>query len=249
MASSELNDPTRRDENLVWNQASLIPWGLVIAAIIVGFSIPSFYDWSGADQSRPAPVVGWVALAIFVADLIAWILIGIFAFRNRGESVLSDRPRYRFTISHIILLTVVVALMMFLGRATSATVVSWIFNVMVWGFVIWQVVSCGDVRSRVVPLLLCYWGPFVWTLRDISQVEILGMIPALPAILPALMVSSLMRVPFQGSVWLLPLISSIELLIGVFVMRRGPWMFLAYLLFILTLAIYGSFGMNAMMRM
>jgi len=45
---------------------------LPVAGIVAGWFMPEFYDWTGADQSRPAPVVGWIALAIAAANLLLW---------------------------------------------------------------------------------------------------------------------------------------------------------------------------------
>jgi hypothetical protein len=77
----------------------------------------------------------------------------------------------------------------------------------------------------------------------------LGMVSGLPAFFFAMLFGSLTRQHSQELGWLAMLLTSAELVIGVWIIRLGTKRFIAYLVFVLIAAIFGSFMLNALVRM
>ncbi len=95
--------------------------------------------------------------------------------------------------------------------------------------------------------------PFAWlvTWDELSNAltGMLAMAAGLPAFLPTLLVSGLVHQHGKELAWLSMLLTSAELLIGVWIMRLGPRRFVAYVIFVLIASIFGSFILNALVRM
>jgi uncharacterized protein involved in response to NO len=49
-----------------WLHASTFLFVLILISATCGWFVPAFYDWTGADQSRPSPLMWQVPLAIAV---------------------------------------------------------------------------------------------------------------------------------------------------------------------------------------
>ena len=69
---------------------------VVLLVVAAGWLMPEFYDWTGADQSRPAPIVGWIGLGILVADafvvaMLVWLHFNrVTVLRNRPAGPVAD---------------------------------------------------------------------------------------------------------------------------------------------------------------
>ncbi len=95
--------------------------------------------------------------------------------------------------------------------------------------------------------------PFAWL---VSYDELGSFSPAmiwmaagLSAFFPTVLISSLVRQHFENLVWLSMLLSGAELGLGLWIIRLGPRRTIAYLLFVLLVSTFGSFVLNALVRM
>ena len=110
-----------------------------------------------------------------------------------------------------------------------------------------------SIRWPVASLLACMYFPFAWIIpwseRSNVLPEMLWMASGLPAFFFTLLVGSLFRQHPQELAWLSMLLTSAELLIGVWLIGLGPRRFIAYFVFLLIASIFGSFTLNALVRM
>src|SRR5690606_2794588 len=88
-------------------RASTILITLILVSGISGWLIPAFYDWTGADQSRPSPLMWQVPLGVFVVALLFCGLLPWLPMRGWTDDV----PRYslQFQVRSLLVLTAVVA--------------------------------------------------------------------------------------------------------------------------------------------
>ena len=56
-----------------WKSKAIFFPMLVVEILVLGLMIPTFYEWSGADQSRPSPYVPIVFCAFLGFVIVAWI--------------------------------------------------------------------------------------------------------------------------------------------------------------------------------
>jgi hypothetical protein len=117
-------------------------------------------------------------------------------------------------------------------------------------YVVRLCVLCRSVRWPVASLLACMYFPFAWAISSIDQPNVFHILSAfaLPAIFLILLVGGLLHQHSENLVWLSMVLTSVELLIGVWLLRLGLRRFIAYLVFVLIASRYGSFVLHALMR-
>lgn len=257
------------------NPSELFFWWLGIllflVALIAGWFMPEFYDWTGADQSRAAPVVGWIAFTILVLDvgLIFGLLVLHFQDRSRkqnhdrGKDVpFANRPdrKRQFSLLQLLSAITIVALLLTLvrwmlpltGAGIGALVGAWFVYGLTVAWAVWVAVRDARARWRIALIVWLQFVPFLWLFRkpfstpDVG--ELLGMLPALPAFFPSVFLNALFRYPFQSGQWISVLLSSLTFAIGIWVVRQGPKRSLAYSFIVITFSIFGSFILHALMR-
>ncbi|MCC6510715.1 MAG: hypothetical protein IT423_16545 [Pirellulaceae bacterium] len=231
---------------------------LSLASVLTGWFMPEFYDWTGADQSRDAPIVRWIALAMLCFDALA---IGLLIWVH-VVSTAPTRPKltgYQVKLWHIMVVTLIVAGMLAFGKQASKQTsdflafASAIPSVLVLLCGAWWVRQHASMRWLLAGLLSCQLAPFLWICRDGNfwQGGLIGIsqILALPTIMPSLLLGSLLRQHYDGLIWLGNLMSSCELAVGIWLISRGTKRALSYILVTLTLSIFGSFILHALVRM
>ena len=75
------------------------------------------------------------------------------------------------------------------------------------------------------------------------------MISGLPAMIPTALVGSFIHQNLTELTGLTFLLTGIELIIGLWLIRWGPRWAIAFNLVAIIMSIYGSFGLNALLRM
>ena len=234
-----------------WAVEQWLCFVLMGVAIAVGFSVPRFYDWTGADQSRPAPVVGWVAIGIILVDCLLVAVLLLLHFSNRDPKRTPTRD-WQFSTSHLLLATMSIAVFMAIVLWKSLDVACLVLHGLFWCYAVSLAIRFHEVRWRIMMLLVCQSTPFLWILRsdDLFKMgpAMLAMVSGLPVFFPTIFVSSWMQRHFERMLWLSATLTMIELAIGLWLCFRGPKRTLVYGIGVLTLSIFGSFILNALMR-
>ena len=229
--------------------------GLIAMACIAGATMKEFYDWTGADQSRPAPVVGWIALGILAADcaIIAALLRTHYQSRVPNTSDESTSSSWRFSIRHIGIATTILAVLLIVGRSSLRDIVFQILFGAVacvgLGLAIWF----PKVRLSLATLVACQSLPYIWLLRGESGTpsnifSFLAILSVFPSFFPSIFVSMAFRQHFEQFVWFSTLLTSIQFALGIWLSFRGAKQACAYCLLLATLSIFGSFVFHALMR-
>ncbi len=224
---------------------------LIAASLVVGWFIPSFYDWTGSDQSRPSPLIGQFAIGMLVSVSILCLMLPWMPSPSPQHANDPAAPT-RFTIRTILMATAVVAVLL-AAVAKFPLVTSGGIYAIVWCRVLWTLMKCRQSRLPTAAILACLYLPFVWIagwngLSGILE-ALLGMALGLPAFFITLFAGRLSGQHIQELTWLSMLFTAIELAIGLWVVRIGPKITIAYCLWVLLISIFGSFVLNALVRM
>jgi hypothetical protein len=107
-------------------------------------------------------------------------------------------------------------------------------------------------RERLLTLLACMYLPFAWVVSHDTlprSFEVLWLAGGLPALLPTGLISSLMHRHPEQMGGLGAVLTSLELVGGLWIIRLGRRRAIAYHLFALDLSTFASFVLNALLRM
>lgn len=222
---------------------------LAVLSVLAGLFIPEFYDWSGADQSRSAPVIGWVAIGIMIADVVLIVLLAMM-HTLREKSSDATTSTWRFGMSHILIITTCVALFLAIAKWASIYVACRLLQLGVVVVGVWVAVQFPRVRFWIAWILFLQIAPFLWLVRDPSfsnaGSELLAILSCLPTLMPAALFVSANHESMQ---WILTLLTTAELAMGIWLSYLGPKRVIAWGIVVLTLSVFSSFVLNALIRM
>lgn len=229
---------------------SQLRWALIATAILAGLFMSEFYEWSGEDQSRAAPIVRWIGLGILIFDLCAF---GWLAWRHRGAPAPNAENRWkRFSIRHVLVGTTGVALIIAAQLYTKTPLIPGVLAAAL-GYAVWVAIRRPELRGQVVTLLVCLWAPLLWIVRwpetGSNVIQMLIILPGMPGLIPAGLVGFLTGQNMVGRSTLPAFCTTIELLIGLWTIYLGPRRALAYTLSVLTISLFSSFVLQALVRM
>lgn len=223
---------------------------LIAVSFSVGWYIPAYYDWTGSDQSRPSPLIGQTALGLIVGGIIVcaslpWLPLST-ALPDADPAI-----RIRFKLRTLLLMTaaaaVVIAALMKFPMVVSGGLCAIAFCHVVRFWILHR-----HYRRQTTALAACMCLPYVWIF---SYDEIDNILPAilwiasgLPAFFPACLIGVLIGQNPNDVMWLSVLLTGAEIVIGVWLIRLGPRRTIAYLLFVMLMSTFGSFGLNALVR-
>jgi hypothetical protein len=228
---------------------------LVLIAIgpVIGFYVPAFYEWSGSEQRRIAPIVGQafaglVLVTLTVCATLPWINL------DTSQPTKTDTASRRFQLRTILIATGCVAILFGALRwfPTTASVVVWLLMA---GVFVREIVHRTGGRLILIGLLATAYGPYLWFIipnrlsqSSIEMSEMLCMVLGLPAILPSMLAARFIQQHPSEMIWLPVLITSIELAAGLLMIRFGPKRTIAYCMLVLLVSTFGSFALDALMR-
>ena len=172
-----------------------------VFATLVGYFIPEYYDWTGADQSRAAPIVG--VHAALLAAMTAIALGGIYAWDRRSkidaDQERTSDPHLQVSIRQIVILTALVACFtagitgvgamgeeyqrIGAGLLSASAAFATLLAVLV-------AILKPLLRLQILGMLACQFGPFFWVCRTIGgsgngAANFVMGVPVLPALIPA----------------------------------------------------------------
>jgi hypothetical protein len=221
----------------------------VAVSVLIGASIPQFYDWTGSDQSRPSPWVPITAVAILIVGLSVCATLPWLPFPIDANS---ESQPFHVGMRAIVLLTTVVALQIALIRSRPMLVPAVGSLLLAIGCTIYFWITYPCLRWRLLSLMACMYLPFVWILlpRALTQLrsERLWLIVGLPGWMPTLLIGSMFRQNPQQLGGADMLFVAWELFIGLWIVSQGPRRAVAFTIFVLILSVFSSFILNAAMR-
>ena len=215
---------------------------------IAGWGIPGFYDWTGADQSRPVALMWQVPLTVaLVAALFCAALPWLSVSQWSRENQLHERA-FRFSITSLLVATAVAA-----ACAFVASIVPVIFAGGCCGLaciaVVHQWWSRKDRRLAIMALIGCMFLPFVWVIsNDVLNASVIWKAWALPGMLPTMVFARLAGDSFHNMGWLTFVFTAIEIAVGLWLIRGGSKRTTAYLTLLTVASLLGSLWLNAAVR-
>ncbi|MDX1929675.1 MAG: hypothetical protein SFV81_24325 [Pirellulaceae bacterium] len=234
-----------RELDVVWWLTRVI----AIVVVAAGLLMPEFYAWTGADQSRPAPVVGWIALGILIADGLVFILLVRLHYTHVVKAPVRFK-RWRFSLFHILVATTIVAIFLMLARSTSMQITCWALQVAVacWG--IWVAVKFHWTRAWIAWIAILQFAPLLWVFRHASILgpspELLAIFTGLPSLVPVAFIVPVNRESLQ---WLTTFLTTAEFATCVWLSYLGSKRALTGGIVVATLALFSSFVFHALVRM
>lgn len=222
----------------------------IAVSLLVGWLIPGFYAWTDSDQSRPSPLLWKVPLCSAIASAAFCMALSWLPIANQS---FNDAPRtpMRYSVRTLLMITAAVAVSIPL-LVKFPLLVSGITCAGAFAYLIWFCVRNPQRRRAVVALIACLILPYAWVVGYDELNRLLPtlavMIAGLPAFLPAALLSQMFGQHFQESQWLAFLLTAVELIIGVWVIRLGQKRTIAYLLLVMQTSAVGSLGFYMLCR-
>lgn len=215
---------------------------LIGLSLIVGRSLPGFYEWTGSDQSRPSKLLWAVPLGITILTFlfclaIPWLPIAPFPASQRTDKKLQFRVRTLLGLTAIS--AVLLAAIARYPLATSSVISAGTFAY----FVFWTIRN-PQYRWPAAALLACMTFPYAWLLeyKELDRLlpALLWISAGLPAYFPSLLISSLLGARLPDSFWPALLLTAGEVGLGLSMIRIGSKPAIAYCCIVALVSAFGS---------
>lgn len=229
---------------------SWISVGVCIVCFAFGVGMERYYDWTGADQSRPSRLVPLTALMILFIDTVMVSILIVRHYRDRSTHVVEAANR--FGIRHILVATALIAILAASTKVTCPPAVSVILNVAVLIGLIGWAVRVAALRVRLSILLICTFSPYAWLLFPVWKGSLsnwLMLVPSLAMFLPSMVLNSLLGFRLDDNSLTLSLFSSLGLLLSTWLSAQSPRRAALAHIAMGTQSLFGSFVLHALMRM
>jgi hypothetical protein len=228
-------------------------WTFLIALILIsatcGWFVPAFYDWTGADQSRPSPRMWQVPLAVAIGAFLFFVALPWIPITGWAKA--KSTVPLQFNLRSLLFLTAVAAVAIAIGMRAPMIVGSICLSLALVAAVRSAILN-PEQRLPIVALLTCMILPFVWILgyRELDNLmpSVLWMSAGMPGFFSMAIVAGLFGMPPHESGWLAILITAAQIAIGLWLIRVGPKRAIAYILLVMLLSLMGSLIFNALVR-
>ena len=220
----------------------------IAASLLVGWFIPRFYIWTDSDQSRPSPLLWQVPLGSIVVSMAFCVVLPWLPIANQTSNKTSQQ-RLLFSIRTLLLITAMVAVAIVL-LAKFPLLVSGIVTAGAFMYLIAFCVSNPQHRLEASALVASMSLPYVWIVGydELGRIlpDLLVMLAGLPSFLPAALLGRLFNQNMHDAFWLALLLTALEMVIGIWMIRLGPKRTIAYLLLVLHVSALGSLGFHTL---
>ena len=218
----------------------------IAASLLVGWFIPRFYIWTDSDQSRPSPLLWQVPLGSIVVSMAFCVVLPRLPIANQTSNKTSQQ-RLLFSIRTLLLITAMIAVAIVL-LAKFPLLGSGIAMAGAFMYLIAFCVSNPQHRLATAALVASMSLPYVWIVGydELGRIlpDLLVMFAGLPAFLPAALLGRLFNQNMHDAFWLALLLTALEMVIGIWMIRLGPKRTIAYLLLVLHVSALGSLGFH-----
>jgi len=231
--------------------------GLLLGCFVFGWMIPTFYDWSGADQSYSTPAADqakWALVSFGVLSwcVIPWLPINAAAAKDtKAPAAQEESHPFQFNLRLLFVITTILAILIagILNGPVAFCILLWVVAFVGASLMVSKELSW---KWQLCALLACMYFPFVWvlvwkTFKNANWTILIGAI-GLPTFLPTTILARSCGTHPDQVVWLFILLTAIEVAIGFWLIRTGPRRTTVYLVFVMLLSIYGSMFLNMGMR-
>lgn len=216
----------------------------IAVSLLVGWSIPGFYAWTDSDQSRPSSLLWKVPLWSAIASTACCMALPWLPIKSKSAYDAPQSPM-RFSVRTLLMITAGVAVAIPL-LAKFPLVVSEVACAGAFAYSIAFCVSNPKHRMAGSALVACMILPYAWVVGydELDRIlpDLAVMIAGMPAFIPAALLSQLFGQHFLESQWLMFLLTALELVVGIWMLRLGLKRTIAYLLLILQVSTLGSLG-------
>lgn len=233
---------------------SLFPL-LICTSLSLGWWVPTFYNWSGDNQSRSPPIVGYVMNGFILACVLSIFSLPLLPKLDRIE------PGRNPLIRPFGLRT---------GQIIAAAGVAGVFTVRDATFAILGIVSflypllCAiklgmaspSQRWRIISLYSSLYLPFVWIFEnDVFQgavkqgsVSFLPLLAGAPALLCSLLVGKITGDHNVLTGMIAVAVVGLEVVVGLWINQLGARRAAAYQITLLAVSVVTSYGLLALLR-
>lgn len=234
---------------------------LLVGILIIGLMIPTFYEWSGADQNRSSPqtvrTLRLVAVFLLIFLLaLPWIPskrpVEIKADLDADADPTPGPRRFQFNVRTLLIaMSLVAVAIVALGSYRLDFCVLLIIASL--AFCMWSVTHCLSWKWQMATLVGCMYFPWAWAFIDKSIHKNLDwnmLIAAfgLPSFVPSMFLARLVDRRIEDSPWILIVLTAIELAIGFWMIRLGPKRTIVWMIAVVCCSLLGSMFLDAGMR-
>lgn len=232
-----------------------------LSACVIGIFLPAYYDWSGADQSRPSPWIPFAFAVLGVVVALSYLVLGLLHFYWRIPSAAAIKNGWYplvFAVGVVGVLSALQANTIQSGAIQSSglrTLVL-ILSFIAWGVVViwgcYQAYQHARLRWALAALLVSCYGPLLWIfVGKYSQYTSLLAIPFLvgaPLLVPTGFLGMVLGVNLQELMWLANGLTTIAIAVGLAFMHLGEKRALGYTLLLLVISAAGSMAFHSLIR-
>lgn len=228
-----------------------ISMGIILLSMFIGLAIPAYYDWSGADQSRPSP---WIPGAAFVLLAGVALASGIFAWMHYRLQVSSRDPVAGGWICCLfaVLGLIPASVLALSQRPILATAASYSLLGIVLLWCLLDVFKHARLRLPLGVLLASAYFPFLWIFMgryaNEFRIEMLAAIGGMPMIFPAGWIGYIFGARIDAFMWLANCLTAIVIATGLGLIHAGEKRTFAYSLFVVLIAAMGSMALHSALR-
>ncbi|MCC9601349.1 hypothetical protein LOC67_12405 [Stieleria sp. JC731] len=221
---------------------------LILASFACGVLMPAFYDWTGADQSRPAPIVPRLAIGFVVSALIGCVLLPWVPIQQQDRWQAPQKPR--FTLQRLLITVTVCAIAFVPLKIVSLTACVLLLGSAVASACV-QAKRFAHTRLLTLCLLACIWAPFGWAFAPWKDADtnIAILLTVSPALLELLYLGSLVGEHAEKLAHFSAIITALKIYLGSLLIRSGPRRGLGYCVATIIVSLMGSFALHALYRM
>lgn len=246
------------DSMLVSADVPKLKWGALAAyfevslvACVIGFFLPAYYDWSGADQSRPSPWIPFAFAVLGIVVALVGLILGLRHFYWRIPSAAAIKNGWYPLVFAVGVLGVLSAIHA-IGLQMLGLVLSFVALgvVVVWGG--YQAYLHVRLRWALAALLFSCYGPLLWIVvgkhSQNSIPQALLFLFGAPMLMPAGLLGMVLGVHLQELMWLGNSLTMIVIAIGIALMHLGEKRAFVYTLSMLVVSAAGSMAFHSLIR-
>lgn len=250
-------------ENQKWLAKTVFFPAFLLALFIVGWMIPTFYDWSGADQSYSTLAFDQMYWSLIAFGCLTWFVIPCLPMEDAvNEDTLAEDPpeekasfernpkRFQFNLYSLMVVTTILAILLALLAHQSVVLrLSILIWVVAFVSVVRMIVKDLPWKWQFSALLACMYFPYVWVLTERAfknaSWELLCSAIGLPCFVPVVFIGRFVfGTRAENMVWLWILMVVVEAAIGFCLIRKLPRCSIAYFVLVMLMSIYGSMFLN-----
>jgi hypothetical protein len=222
---------------------------LILISANCGWYVPAFYDWTGADQSRPSPLMWQVPVVVAIGAFLFSVALPWIPITNWAKAEATVKSQFK--LRSVLMLMAGVAVAIAIGMRAPMIVATFCFLFALVAAVR-SAILYPERRLPIAALLACMTLPFVWILGyeelDNLMPSVLWMSAGMPGIFCTVLVANVFGASPRESGWLAILITALLIASGLWLIRFGPKPAIAYTLYVMLSSLMGSLIFNALVR-